>query len=126
MGALITDDKFEKKLAKLREHAELNPFSLEFIERSVKGLERPIGDLPSHTVFLPVHYLVSFSVEDHPSGRMRHCSISTASSDKLPNPYVVYEITQRLGIKADFREMKPQKGAQVVEDGRAIGIYEKM
>ena len=52
-----------------------------------------------NTVFLPVAYAVTFSIEHgHPDGTMRHISMSVDREGRVPLPVTVYMVAEVLGF----------------------------
>lgn len=99
-GVLAIGTEEKEKLAKLREYAKHNIFSLEQLR-----LRESPGDNPNHCVILPVDFRVVFSheMQQHPLGLCRHLSVSVSREKRVPNEFSMEIIAQELGFRNNFR-----------------------
>jgi hypothetical protein len=103
MAALIIGEEERAALQRLREHACTKPFDAREVVEQTKqpsGLKRHIQRMTKEfSVALPQHYKVTYSIEtNHPSGTMRHLSVSTQTPGLAPGPAVVWMVAEELGF----------------------------
>lgn len=111
-------------MVRLRAHAENNPISPEAIALAMSdGV--PFTDENSHVV-LPTGFQVTYTIMQHHVGTMRHVSISSPNTDKVPLPQAIDMILPHLGYRQTFEEIEI-KWLEDVSDGRkAVNLLEPM
>ena len=90
----------EEIVAQLRSYAEHNPLSQERMQRLMARLDPPPGDDPSYRCILPVDYSCVFTVEWQPIGFVRHLSVSTPDSGRVPNNVMLQMIMPAFGFRS--------------------------
>lgn len=87
-------------LEEVRKYAEQNVFTAQDMDDRVSGkLDRCPGDDPGYAAYIPMGYRVVFTVEEHREyGWLYHISISTARTNRVPNPVAVIEVAKVLGV----------------------------
>jgi len=106
MRPLLINADTRAALDRLRRHAEANPIPLAVLMRMLSKAHPPPGDDPRHVAELPDGgWRIVFTVEDQPSGRVRHASVSHSGRHrgKGPNPAAVGVICALLGFDLDER-----------------------
>jgi hypothetical protein len=66
-------------------------------DRKPSGIKRP----EAHHVFIPFGFRASFSIEEQPSGMVRHLSVSVdeGSEQRMPNPMQFAQIAEEFGFR---------------------------
>ena len=102
MRPFIIDEEIKSELAKLAEHAEKNPFSMDDLLDIKNGQGKPAGDYEEFTAILPFGYKIVFSIEKQVQGDVRHLSMSVDADGKLPNELVIGECMKMLGFYGEL------------------------
>lgn len=119
MRPLVIDKKARARIKKVIRFAEENKITAQEISSRMES-EIPIGDHPDYTCEIPFGFRVCFSIEQHPSGWMRHISVSVAEPGRVPSFDGVNLLLEEFG----FRERVGGRLVVYVEGGRAINLLE--
>lgn len=87
-------------LAELRAKANADPIDMADAIEVIKtpaGRAAHIDRMNRLSVSVPTAFMVTFSIERHPGGIMRHMSMSTARRGGSPTPAAVWMVCQELG-----------------------------
>lgn len=110
MGApLIISDEVERGLASLRDTAGRNPLDMAWVMEQVKtpaGRKRLDVLMSKYTMLIPgpFPFKVTYSVEQgHPSGTMRHFSMSIRKEGSVPSPEALWMVAEKLGFSGSLR-----------------------
>lgn len=123
MKPLILNNTAKEKLKALREHAEENPVTLEYLMKMVNKQCKPIGDVKGHFCNLDVGYKVVLSIELQEVGKVRHMSMSVYEKNSLPPVEAAKEVMKLLGFQNELRKCK--SGLEELGDGyTAVNIAE--
>lgn len=121
MRPLLIDDNVKSELKSLSEYAMKNQYSLdEMLDRMNNDIEPP-GDDKNFFRIIPHEFKVVMTVEEHPSGKFRHVSISVGDRTKMPNPHACEEIVKMLDFDGELYDCV----ISGFEDG-VVDIMEKM
>ena len=76
------------KVAEVRAYSEAEDqwVHLEDMHKMVEGALPPIGDDPRRVVRFPMGFRAIYSIEQHPSGWLRHLSVSLTRNRQKQNP----------------------------------------
>lgn len=81
MTTLLIDTVIKREIQTIISYAEDNVIDINTLKRLADahkdGKASPIGDNSQRTMRIPVGFLVSFSIEEHPIGLARHISVSS-------------------------------------------------
>jgi hypothetical protein len=106
MTALLLGPAEQAALRVIRERAAAHPIdmlSLPGSMESEQGRAAHRAQMTSQTVEIPVHYIVTYSVEiGHPCGPCRHMSMSAPRAGRIPNPPAVWSVAEELGFVGGF------------------------
>lgn len=125
MRVLLIDDSIRAKIKTLIDYAEKNPFSMdELLDTHNKELA-PAGDMDGFSLQIPMGYMVVYSIEKQPMGKVRHLSVSVGTENKMPSQESVQMIMEEFGFKnkllncsVSIEEVSPVK--------KAINILERI
>ena len=132
MTALVLGPDQVEALAALRAHAETpeNRYRLSDLVCVIKGAIPTVGDDPSMVVRIPVGFRVVYSVEQHPSGWIRHMSVSLDGGSKVPGLHAVARSAKQLGFSVGEDLRFDLARHQIHEDqvfGLAVpNVFERM
>ena len=104
MRVLVIGAEQKQQLADLVKHAESNVFSMDDMFDVHNGDMKTPGDMDGFSCDIPVGYKVVFTIEKHPSMKVRHTSISVDTPGKLPLPQCVEMIIKELGFTKPMLE----------------------
>lgn len=128
MTIFIFDDEAREQLRGITEFAEANRYDIDFMSERVRQMERgTIRPYPDeHTAQLSTGFWVTMTIEEHPGGWMRHCSISSPDHEKIPLPPVAQLVMKELGFvqKLEDCHIWPEECESV--NRFAINILEPM
>lgn len=125
MALLVIDDNIRQDLTSLADYAHRNEYSFDDLLDIMNGVMEPPGHDKNFTRIIPVGYKVVFTVEQQPSFKMRHASISTGADGKLPHPVAVQSIIEMLGFNHKLGTDDPNAMVHTDEPG-CINILEKI
>lgn len=104
---LIIDDWERTQLKHLRLYAAHNQIDMPLLSEQLKtpeGKEAHMQRMNSQTVKLSAGLLVTYSIErGHPSGTMRHMSMSSHTEEPLPTHEAVWMVCEALGFKGSLK-----------------------
>lgn len=127
MTLFVMDASVSAQLHALADYAEQNRFELpQLLARANKAMNNePVEPLPSeYSVTLPSGFGVTYTIEQHPSGWLRHLSVSSPRADRVPIAATMEFIMGELGFTKSFEDAK-FKYPEAVDDGRtAINVLE--
>jgi hypothetical protein len=106
MRPLLIDDATRTKLEQVKAHAAANPFSIDDMRELMTGRQVPAGDREGFSFEIPVGFRVVYTVEDHPSGRFKHISISVDDPKVAPSPEAVKYIMKEMGFEFSLEQCK--------------------
>jgi hypothetical protein len=102
MTALLLGPAEQEALRRIRERAAGRPVDMLALPgqmESEQGRAAHRAQMTSQTVEIPVHYIVTYSVETgHPYGPCRHMSMSAPRAGRIPNPPGVLVVAEELGF----------------------------
>lgn len=126
MTALFIGPDEQKALAALRDLAAANPVEMTGLMKRIKtpeGKAAHMRQMGAQSVFLPVAFIVTFSIETgHPVGVCRHMSMSVPSRERAPIPEAVWMVAEALGFEGGLETCTvwPENLAQ----GTAINLVQ--
>ena len=120
----IVDDDIREQFSNLVSYAEKHPLSIDDILDTMNKEVLPVGDDPNHVINMPFGYRIVYSVENQPSGKVRHLSMSVDEDDKCPNMAAVQETMKMLGFKNDIENCYV-KLENISPKRKAINVLEK-
>lgn len=132
MRALLMDDIFKQKLAKIKAYAEAHPFTIIDIADMLQGNKPPPGANPYHVALLEVGYCAVYSIEENRDGATyRHLSVSVRGGKlgALPNHEACNEIMKELGFENSLFLDRTGKDPQLyihLEEKGTVNILEKI
>lgn len=104
---LILTTAEDAAFERLRELAAARPVDMRGIHerlQSPEGKQAHREHMTSQTVFVPLVFDVTFSIElNHPCGACRHMSMSSRQPNHLPVPQAVWMICEKLGFVGELR-----------------------
>lgn len=97
-------DEQRKALRELRARAEANAFNIHrLFEAAGTGVPAALS-APGLTIGIPMGFYITFTIEQHPEGWMRHVSVSVdGKRGSVPNNFAIEWIARELG----FRDNEP-------------------
>lgn len=99
MRALIISPAVEDEIAAIKKYAEQHPIDPEkaiaHSKRDRAGFKRRMD---AYTMFIPVGYQVTYSLEIQPPGLLRHISVSVSDRKTLPHPAAMTIICEAFGM----------------------------
>jgi hypothetical protein len=105
---LIIGATQKAKLAALRKRALADPIDMQAAQTTLSTEEGRIAHwrrMNALTIPIPVAFEVTFSVETgHPSGTMRHMSMSSGRRGRSPTPEAVWMICEELGFVGSLEQ----------------------
>lgn len=107
MTLFLMDDSVRAQLSEIKQFAEANRYDLEFMAKRYQDQQagREVADFPvGHMVMLPTGFGVSFTIEEHPGGWMRHVSVSSPDPNKVPIPAALEFVMSELGYGLPFKD----------------------
>jgi hypothetical protein len=105
---LIIGASQKSALARLRAQAVAEPIDMPPV---VKSLETEAGRaahwqrMNALTIPIPLDFEVTFSIEHHPGGTMRHMSMSSGRRGRTPTPEAVWMICEELGFVGSIEHL---------------------
>jgi hypothetical protein len=121
MRPLIIDDDTRYIIKKLMKYAERNELSLKDLQDTIDGTKEPIGNNPNHVCIIPHGYRVAYSIENQPTFKCKHISVSIDTKGMLPNQEAVKAIVMEFGFNTDLDD---GKAFVYVEDQESINVLE--
>ena len=126
MSILVIDDNTRQDLKNLAAYAENNEYSFDDLLDIMNGAMEPPGHDTNFFCVVPVGYKVCYTIEQQPSFKMRHASISVGGPDnKLPHPVAIQAIIDELGFNTKLGSNDPNTHIHLKEPG-CINILEKI
>lgn len=122
---LVIDDKVIENIKAVVAHAEKNAFTMDDLLDMKNGQKAIAGNLEEYTVHINFGYKVVFSIEDQPSGMIRHLSASVNEHGKMPSVPSVEELIRLFGFQNKLHDC--HLGLEEVAEGHyAINVLEKI
>lgn len=117
MQSLILGPLEKAKITALREKAAFSPIpESEMQERAAAYAEgRQISGFNEYSIELPVGFRLTFTIEQHRPGPMRHMSMSSSRPGSTPHPEMVKMVMSELGY------INPLERCIVTEEPTDIG-----
>ena len=134
MEVLTIGPQEKNKLGALRKHAKNNVISLETMMQMSDALLAkgniqiiPVGLQGPRTIQIPIDFQISYSIEEHPEGKVRHMSVSKRLGES-PSLYAVNMILEELGFENRISESGEHTNLQLFFEplnvGQAINVME--
>jgi hypothetical protein len=105
---LLVGDVELQALKELIEKAEANPVDMTGLTERLKEpakRRRHLQQMTAQTVYLPMAYAVTYSIElGHPGGKARHMSMSVSRKDRVPNEHAVWMVAVELGFTGKLED----------------------
>lgn len=102
-----------KALRELRGLAEANPFNIHRLFEAMKTGVPPALSVPGLTIAIPMGFCITFTIDQHPEGWMRHLSVSVEGARRsVPNNYAILWIARELGFQDNEPHMSFLENAQ--------------
>jgi hypothetical protein len=124
MTIFYIDEAAEQELRALAERAAAKVIPLTSLIHAVEMMKAgtPIRLVPAdQTIMLPTGFLVTYSVEEQPGGKMRHLSMSSPASGRAPIEAACEMVMEHLGFRTRMRSC--QVWLEDLPDGeKAINI----
>lgn len=106
MRALIIDEDVRYAIKKVLKYSERNELTLQDLKDTIGGTKEPIGNNPNHVCKIPDGHRVVYSIENQPSVKCKHISISVDAEGMLPNMEAVKTIINEFGFTTDLEDGK--------------------
>lgn len=105
-------------------YAEDHRLTIDQLKLMMSNDLHPIGDTVEHVLDIPDGFRVVYSIDEQPSGLMRHISISIPISDKGPHPAAINMIIHEYGFKGNALEKDSNLHCYIedIPDNRRIAI----
>lgn len=121
---LIVDAEFRAQMEQLRQHAALNPYTMDVMLDRINKQEPPPGNMEEFRV-MSQGFAIVFTHEEHPMGMVRHLSMSVPTAGKYPHPTVVTAVSQLLGFTRPIEECKVYM-EPIGDNHEAVNIIEPL
>ena len=125
MTVFVIDSSAAEMLASLKKRAEASPISLADMHRMVEAAQsgQALRLIPEdQTVYLPMGWSVTFTHEDHPSGRARHMSMASPNRERVPIEPALEMVMGHLGFVGSVRECVTW--LEPLAEGHAVNVVE--
>lgn len=123
MRRLIIDEDVRYIIKKVVNYANRHELTLQDIKDTLLGVKQPVGDNVNHVCFIPDGHRVVYSIENQPSGKYKHISISIDKEGLLPNIEAIKTIIKEFDYEID---LDVDKKNVWVENEIAVNILEKI
>jgi hypothetical protein len=100
MTMFLMDEPTTAKIKELADYAVQHSYDLAFMKERARKSQtgEPVEKYAEeHTLVLPTGFLITYTIEQHPGGWMRHLSMSSPARGKVPNQPAIEWVMGLLG-----------------------------
>lgn len=129
MTVFVIDDAVRAQLASIKEFAEANRYDIAFMRKRVDLMNagQPLPFYPDeHTATLPLDWWVTYTIEEHPGGWMRHMSMSSPKNGTLPIGPTLQFVMDELGYNLPLADCYTWPEEVPLGNRMAINVMEPM
>ena len=121
MAILVINEDSKSEIQRVVKHAKEHVYSLDDLFDIKNGRLEVPGDDPAFVCVIPDGFRCVFTIENQPSGKYRHLSVSVSRKNKLPSVPAMEAIMEEFGFDG-----KIENSIVNTEDDVAINVLEKM
>ena len=127
MRPLVIGKDEREAIAKVVAHAKANVITRRDVLAAMEGVGEAPGDREGFSCEIPMGFRAVFSVEDQPSGMVRHLSVSVDQKDKCPNPHAVQLLAVEFGFDGEIMDGSAMVWTEEIGPGRtAINVAQRI